>query len=94
MHAMLMVAGVGLGLVLAAWGLWALVRHWDRVNAVLAAAPQLPIRLLNVRDAAWVRGRIECEKPLHVPHFGHGCVHFSYKLEEEVRRTRRRSDGS
>lgn len=87
---MLIVAGVGLLFVLGAWALWAAVRRWDRVNAIVAAAAPLPIRLANPWDAVWVRGAIDCAEPAWVPHFGATCVHFSYKLEEHVMKTRTR----
>lgn len=94
MHPMLIVALVGFAPVLIAWGLWALVRRWDRTNAILAAAPALPIRAVNVHDDVWVRGSIRCGWPVHVPHFGHPCVHYFYRLEEYVTKTRTKSDGS
>jgi LemA protein len=94
MHPMLIVALVGLAPLLVAWGLWAMVRRWDRTNAILAAAPALPIKAVNVHDDVWVRGGIRCDRPVHVPYFGQPCVHFVYKLEEYVTKTRRKSDGS
>jgi LemA protein len=94
MHPMLIVALVGLVFLLLAWGLWAMVRRWDRTNSILAAAPALPIRLVNVHDDVWVRGEIECEQPVFVPHFGRPCVHYFYRLEEYVTKTRTKSDGS
>lgn len=84
---------LGGGLVLLAWGLWALVRRWDRENAILAAAPPLPIRLLEIHDDAWVRGEILCPRPLGVPFFNIAAVHFSYTLEERVLQTYRDSNG-
>jgi LemA protein len=93
MHPMLIVACVGFALILGAWGLWFLVRTWDRTNAILASTPLLPIRLVNVWDPAWIRGEVECDDPRVIPHFRRTCVHFTYTLEEHVRKTRRRSDG-
>jgi LemA protein len=93
MHPMLIVALIATAFVLLAWGLWALVRSWDRTNAILAAAPALPIRLVNVHDDVWVRGHIECARPVVVPHFGQRCVHYFYRLEEYVTKTRTTSDG-
>ena len=93
MHPMLIVSLVGTVFLLLAWGLWALVRSWDRQNAVLAAAPALPIRLVTVHDDVWVRGDIECPAPVVVPHFHTRCVHYAYRLEEHVRKTRTTSDG-
>lgn len=93
MHPMLIIACVGGVIVLLAWGLWSLVRRWDRENAILAAAPALPIRLLDVHDDAWIRGIVRCERPLTVPHFRFIVVHFTYLLEERVMRTRVDSKG-
>ncbi len=87
------IAAIGLAFVLIAWGLWAAVRCWDRTNAILAAAPSLPIRLVNVHDDVWVRGEVECDHPVRVRHFQRPCVHYSYRLEEYVTRTRTTSDG-
>ncbi|MFO0968840.1 MAG: LemA family protein [Gemmataceae bacterium] len=93
MTSMLIVAGVGFLLVLGAWGLWALVRSWDRTNAIVAAAPELPLRMVNVWDPVWLRGDIDCPDPVHVPHFERPALHYDYKLEKYVTRTRRTSDG-
>ena len=93
MHPMLIFACVGGVLVLLAWGLWSLVRRWDRENAILAAAPALPIRLLEVHDDAWIRGTVRCDRPLLVPYFALHAVHFTYRLEERVQRTRVDSKG-
>lgn len=93
MTEMLIVAGVGAVLVLVAWIMWAVVRKWDRTNAILAAAPQMPIRMVNVWDPVWIRGLIECPHPEFVPHFGYPVVHYDYKLEKYVTKTRRTSDG-
>lgn len=93
MTSMLIVAGVGFVLVLIAWGLWALSRSWDRVNAVVASAVPLPIRMVNVWDTVWIRGNIECPSPAYLPHFNRATVHFDYKLEQWVTKTRRTSDG-
>lgn len=93
MTSMLIVAGVGLVLVLGAWGLWALSRSWDRTNAIVAAAAPLPIRMVNVWDPVWIRGEIECENPVHLPHFGYPALHFDYKLEKYVTKTRQKGDG-
>lgn len=89
---MLIVAAIGAALVLSAWGLFAAVRRWDRRNAILAAAPALPIRLVNVFDDVWVRGWVLCDAPVAAPYFGHACVHYAYTLEEHVRKTRRVKD--
>lgn len=93
MTEMLIVAGVGFVLVLVAWGMWALVRSWDRTNAILAAAPQMPIRMVNVWDPVWIRGEVECHDPVYSPHFGQPVIHYDYKLEQYVTRTRTTSDG-
>ena len=81
MTSMLIVAGVSLVLVLIAWGLWALVRKWDRTNAIVAAAAPLPIRMVNVWDPVWIRGDIECPEPVYLPHFGRPALHYDYKLD-------------
>src|SRR4051812_30572048 len=93
MHAMQVVALVGCVFVLLGWLLWFLVRRWNRTRAILQAATPMPIPMVNVWDAVWIRGQARCSQPLHVPHFGHGCLHFSYTLEEEVTRTKTDSNG-
>jgi LemA protein len=90
---MLITALVGAVLVLLAWALWAAVRKWNRTRAIMAAAPVLPIKLVNVWDTVWIRGDLWCDEPQTVPHFGYSCVHFTYRLEEQVTRTRTNSDG-
>ncbi len=93
MHPMLITAIVGAVLVLLAWALWAAVRKWNRTRAIMAAAPGLPIKLVNVWDTVWVRGEMWCDEPQAVPHFGYSCVHFTYRLEEQVTKTRTNSEG-
>jgi LemA protein len=73
--------------------MWAAVRKWNRTRAIMAAAPVLPIKLVNVWDTVWIRGQMWCDEPETVPHFGYSCVHFTYRLEEQVTRTRTTSDG-
>ena len=87
----LLVAGgvfalIGLGL------LWA-ARRADWKNWIIEEATPLPIRLVNPRDDVWVHGKAACESAQVVTHFGHTCLHYTYKLEERVRRTRRTKDG-
>jgi LemA protein len=93
MHPMLIVALIGAVVLLAAWAVWAVVRHLDRRNALVAAAAPLPIDLVNVWDRVWIRGEIECDDPRAVPHFGYGCVHYHYRLEHKETRTERTSSG-
>ncbi|MCI0740771.1 MAG: LemA family protein [Gemmataceae bacterium] len=90
MHILALVGGV---LLLIAWALWATVRRWDRANAVVTAAAPLPIPLVNVWDAVWIRGEVQCDQPCVVPHFRFTSVHFNYTLEELVTRVERTSDG-
>src|SRR5580700_9518559 len=73
--------------------MWAAVRKWNRIRAVMAAAPVLPIKMVNVWDSVWIRGEMSCEAPVYVPHFAYSSVHFTYKLEEKVTKTRTTSDG-
>jgi LemA protein len=94
MHPMLIVAIIGVVLLLIAWGLWATVRSLDRRNALIAAAAPLPIKLVNVWDRVWIRGEIDCDDPKIAPHFGYSCVHFHYKLEEQVTRVEHTSKGT
>ena len=72
--------------------LWA-ARRADWKNWIIESATPLPIRLVDPRDDVWIRGKAACESPLTVTHFGHACLHFTYKLEEHVRRTRTDKDG-
>lgn len=84
---------VGAVLVLIAWILWYIVRRWDRTNAILAAAPPMNIQMVSVWDPVWIRGDVDCGEPTCVPHFGFDCIHYNYKLEEYVQKTRTKSDG-
>ena len=68
-------------------------RRADARNWIYARAPALPIRLLNARDDAWVRGIVECASPLRVPRFAERCVYFAYTVEEKRTRTVRTSKG-
>ena len=54
------------------------------LNALTTSATPLPIKLVNVWDPVWIRGTMDCPAPAFVPWFGHSCVHFTYRLEEEV----------
>lgn len=90
MNSMLIVAGVGLLFVIIAWIMWAVVRKWDRTNAVVASAAPMPIRMVNVWDPVWIRGEIECPDPVYVPHFEYPALHYDYKLEQYVTKTRTR----
>ena len=94
MHPMLITALVGLGCVLLAWLLWFIFRRWDRAKAIVAAASPLPIKLVNVWDPVWIRGEIDCPEPLFVPWFNYSCIHFTYRLEEEVVRTEKDEEGN
>ncbi|MBI5508146.1 MAG: LemA family protein [Deltaproteobacteria bacterium] len=82
--------GGGLGMLLAVVVLRA-ARRADQENYVVARATELPLRLLNPRDDAWVRGVVECERPLVAPHFGVECVAFDYTVERRVQRGRNSS---
>lgn len=93
MHPMLIVAVIGGALLLLAWVLWAVVRHWDCNNAVVEAAAPLPIKFVNIWDKVWIRGEIECDEPRAVPHFGYACIHYTYKLEEQKRSSTSDGDG-
>lgn len=68
-------------------------RRADARNWIYARAPALPIRLVNARDDAWVRGIVECATPLRVPRFAEPCVYFVYTVEEKRTRTVRTSKG-
>jgi hypothetical protein len=93
MHPTLITAVVGVVLILVAWGMWAAVRRWNRTRAIMAAAPVLPIKLVNVWDTVWIRGEMWCDQPQVVPHFDYSCVYFTYRLEEKVTKTRTNSEG-
>ena len=82
----------GVLVVLGGGLLWA-ARRADWKNWIIESATPLPIRLVNPRDDVWIRGKAACESPLVVTHFGHACLHFTYKLDERVRRTRTDKDG-
>src|SRR5262249_53010076 len=41
-----------------------------------------------------IRGEIDCFEPLFVPWFNYSCVHFTYRLEEEVVRTEKDEEGN
>ncbi|MEO0108019.1 MAG: LemA family protein [candidate division WOR-3 bacterium] len=70
-----------LGVIFLAWAISLLVRAGatGRKSWVIEKATPLGLDLINPRDDAWVMGRIECETPLTVPHFGRACVAFKYR---------------
>jgi LemA protein len=53
----------------------------------------MQINMVSVWDPVWIRGEVDCPAPVFSPHFRHDCVHYNYKLEEYVQRTRTKSDG-
>ena len=61
----------------------------DRRNWFIERAPELPLRLVSPSDDVWTGGEIRCEAPLTIPYFGITCVHYNYRTEEKVLRTRR-----
>ena len=85
--------GGGIAFLLGLILLW-LARVADRKNYIIQRATPMPLSLVNERDDVWLRGRAECEQPLSAPHFDFACLHFSYKLEERVRRTRHTKKGT
>lgn len=82
---------IGLGAGLIACGLLIAARRLDARNWLYERSPELPIRLLEVRDDCWVRGEVSCGSPLVTPHFGVPCVAYRYTLEEQ--QTTNESDG-
>ncbi len=65
----------------------------DRRNWFIERAPELPLRLVSPSDDVWTGGEIRCEAPLTIPYFGITCVHYNYRTEEKVLRTRTNSKG-
>ncbi|MSR30348.1 MAG: LemA family protein [Gemmataceae bacterium] len=86
-------AWIGAGMALLAWILWMKMRSLDRRNAILAGAPPLPIRLVNVDDDVWVHGEIACDNPVQIPYFPLLAVNYSYSVQEQVTTTRTDSNG-
>ncbi len=84
--------GGGVGFLAGAI-LLAVARAADRRNYIIQRATPMPLALVNERDDVWLRGRTECDAPVVAKHFGFECVHYSYKLEERVRKTRTDSKG-
>lgn len=85
------VAAVG---ILLGWLFATLLRRQDHQTFVLARAPQLPIRALAAHDDAWLRGVVVCAQPLTCPWFEMACVAYSYRIEREVKKTRRDDKGN
>ncbi len=78
---------------LAGLGLLAAARVMDRRNYIIQRATPMPLTLVNERDDVWLRGQAETDAPVIAPHFGFHCLHYEYKLEERVRKTRTTKDG-
>lgn len=68
-------------------------RTSDARNYIIQKATPLPLSLVNERDDVWLRGSTDCEYALLAPHFEIACLHYEYKLEERVTRTRQGKDG-
>jgi len=60
------------------------VRKLDRTNYIIQKATPLPLRLVNEHDDVWLKGVAECGSPLDHPRFGHACLFYNYKVEENV----------
>ncbi len=79
--------GGGIGFLIGA-ALLAAARAADRKNYIIQRATPMPLALVNERDDVWLRGVSECDSPVTAPHFGFTCLHYDYKLEERVHRSR------
>lgn len=84
----------GAGLVFLTWLCWFLAKKWDRKNAILEAAPLIPMKFLEVDDDAWVMGSANSNTPVYIPFFHHQVLHYSYRMEEYVTKTRTKSNGA
>ncbi len=85
--------GVAAGAIaIGAFLLWR-ARRADRRNWFIERAPELPLRLVSASDDVWTNGTVVCDTPLWVPYFDVRCAHYSYRIEEEVRKTRTNSKG-
>ncbi len=84
---------IALGAGLIATVMLVVTRKLDARNWLFARSPELPIRLLNVADDCWVRGRVRCDKPLATPHFFVPAIAYRYQLEERRTTTERTSNG-
>ena len=69
-------------------------RKADAKNYIVERATPMPLSLVTEQDDVWLRGIVRCEAPLVAPHFGTKCVHYHYKLEERVRKTRSTKHGT
>lgn len=69
------------------------VSRQDHATWVMARAPALPVRTLAVGDDAWLRGRVDCERPLVCPWFDADCVAYAYRRERKHVRTTRDRNG-
>jgi len=87
---------VAIAAVAAVGGLICLLsaRRMDEENYIVERATPLPIAQVNPGDDVWVGGVMQCPAPLSTPYAGTVCVHFDYKLEERVLRTRTDSKGN
>ncbi len=79
---------LALGGLSAAFLLLGQAQRADERNWVVERATPMSIGLVNPRDDVWLEGDVECAQPLRVPHFEKSCVHYSYREEERVERTR------
>jgi LemA protein len=85
--------GVAAGATAIGWFLLWRARRADRRNWFIERAPELPLRLVSASDDVWTNGTVVCDAPLSIPYFDVRCAHYRYKIEEEVRRTRKNSKG-
>ena len=60
------------------------VRKLDRANYIIQKVTPLRLHLVNEHDDVWLKGVAECDSPLNHPRFGHGCLFYNYKIEENV----------
>lgn len=84
--------GGGIGFLLG-WLLLYQAKKADAENYIIQRATPMPLSLVNVRDDVWLRGKTECETPVDPPHFSMACLHYDYKLEEQVEETYTDSEG-
>lgn len=91
---LLVLWGVGAVAFIAGAAMLAIARASDRRNYIIERATPMPLRLVNERDDVWLRGTVECDRPLVAPYFSLPCVYYDYRLEERVMRTRRTKHGT